>query len=837
MDFRRTHAVRRSGPAPLLASISLLSLSTAAAAQSAAPQASGAQPPAPSSTPGPLGRPSAPAEERSAATPAGGLEDIIVTARRRTESAQDIPVAITALSAEQIQRYDLTSLEKVAAVTPQFQVGKATTGSGAQLTLRGIGSNSSSFGIEPSVAVVVDGVYYGNGRVINEGFFDLGRLELLKGPQALFFGKNATAGVVSISTGNPTNDFVGISRVGFEINARQLYGEQILSGPIGNTLKGRIAIRASKMFQGYTTNLATDQPFNTRDIATGALTPHVAKAGPRDAPKELELVGRATLQWEPLSDLLVTLKASGTIDRTNDPAWNNLIFSCPGGFSQLQPTVRCQRKWVDYHNRYPADIAAVFPGALKNGDLASTYRSFNTTGTIEYKIGDIALTSVNNYQWMRSTFVSDSDYQQMVGQTYVADLSKYRSTSSELRAISSFDGPINFLAGVLYQDSRREINQDVFTANLEDSRKPPETRYVAFGKESFTNGETISPFGQVTLTPISTVEIAAGARYTHETKKSQFVQNTALLANYVVNVPVFSNQKFTDLSPEATITWKPTNHLTIYGAYKTAYKSGGFSNSSAFLVTSRPQDLSFGPEKARGFEAGLKAILLDRQLRFDLTAYNFVYKNLQIDFFNGQSFAFITTNAGSARTKGIELQGEFAPRSVPGLSITASVNYNRARYVDFIAPCYNGQAPSAGCNTTAFGGLGQNLSGVETSVAPKWTAALGTGYDRKLESGLVLGLSANARYSSSYLGSGFGNPISRQPKYVAVDASARIGAEDESWRVALIGKNLTNQFWISGSLDAPSTGRGTGTETGRLSDQRGFANVPRTVQLQVTLRY
>jgi len=281
------------------------------------------------------------AESAEAQAERGGLEEITVTARRRAESAQDIPVAITALSGAAMQRMDITNLEKVAAMTPQLQVGRSAVGSGAQLTMRGIGSNSSSVGIEQSVAVIVDGAYYGNGRIINEGFFDLERLELLKGPQALFFGKNATAGVISITTANPTREFFGSSRIGLEVNAAQLYGEQILSGPLTSTLSGRVAVRLSRMFRGYTKGLATDQPYTTRDLATGNLNPHIAPAGPIDSPGERELVGRVSLMWEPTADFTAILKVGGTINKSNNPAWNNNIFSCPGGFSQLQPRPLC----------------------------------------------------------------------------------------------------------------------------------------------------------------------------------------------------------------------------------------------------------------------------------------------------------------------------------------------------------------------------------------------------------------------------------------------------------------------------------------------------------------
>lgn len=766
----------------------------------------------------------------------GGLEEITVTARRRTESAQDIPVAITALSGESMRRMDMTNLEKVAAMTPQLQVGRSAVGSGAQLTMRGIGSNSSSVGIEQSVAVIVDGAYYGNGRIINEGFFDLERLELLKGPQALFFGKNATAGVISITTANPTREFFGSTRVGLEANAGQLYGEQVISGPISSTLSGRVALRYSHMFGGYTRGLATDQPYTTRDLATGNLNPHVAPAGPVDSPGEREFVGRVSLMWEPTADFTAILKVGGTINKTNNPAWNNNIFSCPGGFSQLQPTVPCRRDWFAYHNAIAPTIAAVFPLA-GDGRLRSEYESIGVNTELEYRMDKVTLSAIINYNWSSNLFVGDSDYQQAVGQIFVTEKSPFRAFSTEVRALTSFDGPFNIMAGFLFQDTRRDYDQNVAAGNLEDSRKAPKDRYVSFGKESFTDGRTLSPYVQASLKIIPTVEISGGVRYTHETKDSLFVQDTANLGNYVVGVPVIANQVFNDWSPDVSITWQPTQDLTLYGAYRTAYKSGGFSNSSALLVTSRPEDLSFNPEKARGFEVGVKGTLLDNQLRFDLTGYTFLYRNLQIDFFNGQTFAFITTNAGSARTRGVELQAQFAPRGIEGLNISGSINYNKARYVDFIAPCYNGQSIAAGCNTTAFGGLGQNLSGAPTSVAPEWTGALAASYDAPVRNDVMAGVSVNARYSGNYLASPFGNPFTFQPRYVALDAMVRLYREDERWQLSIIGKNLTNQFWVTGALDGSATGFGTGTNNARPSDQRGFSNVPRTVQLQIALRY
>jgi iron complex outermembrane recepter protein len=244
--------------------------------------------------------------------------------------------------------------------------------------------------------------------------------------------------------------------------------------------------------------------------------------------------------------------------------------------------------------------------------------------------------------------------------------------------------------------------------------------------------------------------------------------------------------------------------------------------------------------------------LADRQLRLNLAAYTYKYTNLQLDFFRSDIFAFSTINAGSARTKGIELDFEYAPRSLDGLNIRGSVNYNKARYGDVAVPCYAGQTRTLGCNLVFVPATGaaiafdpaihtvgnrQNLRGLATANAPDWSAALGVNYDTAIGSDLTMGMSFDARYSDSYLATAFGNPNTRQQSYITLDAALRFGTDDKRWTLALIGKNLTNRWYATGGTDAPNTGSGTGGLTGTLADQIGFASLPRTVQAQITFRY
>jgi len=788
----------------------------------------------------------------------GGIKEIIVTARKRQETAQDVPVAVTAISAEQIASRDITSVEKIAAIAPQFNVGRASNGSGAQLTLRGIGSSPPSLGIEQSVAVVVDGAYYGQGRVIQEGFFDLARVEVLKGPQALFFGKNATAGVISITTADPTATPEFQIKGGYEFRSQQYRVEGYASMPLTDTLGIRLAARYSKMDGGYYRNIAQDIVYTEVDSASvlaggnGDPTSHIAKPAAHKAPGEEEFLARGTLKWEPTSRLTVSLKGSVDFNTVNNSSWNYVAFACGDGSTSQLNGYACGKHFITHQNNMPADVAATFPFAKKDGSLYNRYRSAGGTLNVTYDADQLQLSSVTNYQWNNNRWACACDFQSSnsadgrPGSNWATENSSWKAFSQEFRALTQFDGPFNMMLGMLYQKTRRDFEQYVLVGGVSNSAAPAGLEHVATAKTSFTKGETMAVFGQITYKILPTLELAGGARYSDETKNSFFTQfyNNPLVTSIFRDQfdpdglgVVTARQHFTNWSPEATLTWKPTEDLMVYGAYKTAYKSGGFSNGgiNSKLSADPNADLTFDPEKAEGFELGFKSTLLNRQLRFNVTAFNYKYKNLQVDFFNSPIFAFQTLTA-DARTKGVEAEFQFAPNGIPGFDLHGSVNYNKARYTDFpLAPCYAGQTPAAGCNLA--GGSRQDLSGQTLSVAPLWTGNLGVNYEMSVGSAMKLGLNVDAKYSGSYLASAFGNPLSRQGKYVTLDAGLRFGAEDDNWQLAVIGKNLTNRFYVTGVVDGPSTGSGTGTPGGIRADQLGFGTLPRTVMVEVTKKF
>jgi outer membrane receptor protein involved in Fe transport len=694
--------------------------------------------------------------------------------------------------------------------------------------------------------VNLDGVYYGQGRIINEGFFDMQQVEVLRGPQALFFGKNATAGVLSFRSADPGAHFEAVARVGYEFKGRVPSVEAMVSGPINDQLGVRLAVRYSDQTGAYMENVAPATTLTTLDVAKGfAATTHVVPAPTRDLPQERDGSARLTVKYTPSDQFSLTAKGSVTQYRTKDATWNYELISCPLGHAQVNPAETCSADRQNQQNPVPADIAATNPLLNRHGgQLYQDYDAYALTANAVYSGEKVDITSVSGFHHFVNYFLGDYDFTGAAnGGTWGFEKSQYRAFSEEIRAQTKLDGPINFMTGVFLQSTKLNFHQQIiFPGALANSAAAdPANRYVTLEKVSFTKGNTMAGFAQAQWKIVPDLELDVGARYTHETKDSSFTQPYVVppfQAAFRQNHVLAANQSFDNLSPEATLTWKPSADWTAFVAYKHGYKSGGFSGSALDSVTTTVNDLAFAPEKVKGVEGGVRAYLADHTVRLALDAYDYEYTDLQIDFFDAPHIVFITENAASAKVKGVEFEGEWAPPAVRGLVLRATLAYNNSRYKSFPnAPCWGGQTPALGCTINASGSPVQNLSGKPTSLAPDWVGALEANYEHDLTESLVLGASANLKYSGDYYGNPFGNPFAKQSSYSTLDASLRLRTKDSHWEVALIGKNLTDKYVANFIGDAPSSGTGTGTPGALRSDLAAAPNLPRTVQLQVTWKY
>ncbi|WP_156679946.1 TonB-dependent receptor [Sphingomonas profundi] len=756
-----------------------------------------------------------------------GVEEIIVTARKRDETLLQVPVAVSAVSASDLNRYAATDLGKIGQLVPQVILAKSGGGgAGASFTIRGIGSSALDAGIDQTVALNLDGLQISRGRLVTQSFFDLQQVEVLKGPQALFFGKNSPGGVVSVHTAGATRDFEGYARAGYEFKADERFVEGAVSGPITDTLGFRLAGRGSKM-AGYIRNVA-----GPLGIPSDPANPSPGAAHGRD-PGTREILGRATIEWRPGSDFSAVFKLFGSRLRDHGET-SGTELKCQGNPQTLDllsgvfvqdPYGDCKLNGRRSLGALNPVLAAGYPES--NGGVPITrYSAVLSSLTLDYKVGPVALTSVTGY-WRYKNDSFDNFAFDATPTVFGANLDKSHAFTQELRANSSFDGPIDFAAGLYFEDGGRDTRGNGFIANVgADARNG---QYNNWSLLSFNKTRAYSAFGQLIWNITPQIELAGGVRYTHERKRvrlgNSFVNQNLVAFGLVATEGQFTSGRFSDddWSPEATLSYHPTSNTTLYGAYKTGYKSGGFSNPSILSFGQTAADLGFRSESAEGGELGAKGSFMGGRLALNAALYRYKFNGLQLTSFNPSPPSFTIRNAASARTTGAEVDGSY--QITRDFQLRAAAGYNRAKYLSFpAAPCYPGQTLAQGCTAANT----QDLSGTALVRAPKWNVTGGFSYDTLITTAVKLGVSGDANYTSGYWLQENQNPVAWQQGFARLNASLRLHAENDAWELALIGRNLTNKYYGVAGSDKPF---GTPDEIW-ISIGR-----PREVLLQGTVRF
>lgn len=771
-----------------------------------------------------------PREAQTQATQATG--EIIVTARKRDERAVDVPVAISALSGESLERYATSSLTAISERVPQLVIGESTNQTGGSINLRGIGAGLANPSTEQAVTLNLDGIPISYGNAVRLGQFDLQRVEVLKGPQALFYGKNSPGGIISLISADPASTFEARLRTGYEFAADQRYVEGIVSGPLSDQVGARVVAYYSKE-DGWFRNLAEPVP---------GRTPGAAAASNNSE----DLFLRGTLSFRSADDRF-RLKAKvnyGQRDRIGiGPAAAGQPVYCPLGAPQVGLGVNndCELDRYFTDAALPESVAALHP-AFRDGEPFTKSRQFLASVTGDLDVSDtLALSMVTGYYRLKEasldSFTSVNNPATGASNDLVA-----QAFSQELRLASNYDGPVNFLIGGFYQDGRFTVDQAFFVFTT----APSLVAATAYDQDT----QAYSVFGQVRVDLTDQLELALGARQSWEHKA---LKGTVNETPFTILNP---QRDYDDFSPEITLTYKPVENLTVYGAFREGFTSGGFNTLPTQLRSpafpSLPaRDLSFDQMTARGGEIGIKGYIADRQISFDLVGYQYKYKGLQLSRWDSAAFTQTVQNAGAARLRGVEFSATARPYAVPGLELRGTVNFNDAKYTRFIGGCYGGQSVSQGCNLNprdpdadpaTFGTAGnpyteQDQSGQRLARAPKWALSGGFTYDHEISDRLGGVVSFDALYSSKYSFQTEADPNAVQPGYWLLNGSVGLyGGEDRDWELSLIGRNLTNKLYTATGGTLAFTGTGTGTNATTPADLLGVAGSPRSVLLQLTVR-
>lgn len=757
---------------------------------------------------------------------ASPLAEIVVTARKRDETLISAPVVESAIGASELTKFAVNSLDEVSRMVPQLII--APVGSSIQggiVTIRGISGPEQNPFADQAVAFNIDGEQIAKVSVRRMSDYDVSQVEVLKGPQALFFGKNSPAGVISIKTNDPTDHLAAGVSTGYEFNAAETRTEAYVSGPIVDHLGGRLAGYYSRM-DGW---LEDQTPRSSPYFDTSR------------SPRSSDFGIRGTLRWTPIDQLQAKLKVNYGEHHDHGAISTVEYVSCPTGHRQTGSSAECSAgNYVVNTGNGP--ILGTLPGTLNHfGDGRSFLDQEQFLSSLEVKYDftpQLAVTSVTGYYYtdLQEAQNFQNDYNLIIP-SYIP----YRDSelSQEIRLGSAFDEPINFSAGAYFSDTQAQTagltylfgsNFDLFGPGVAG----PTTPFLVNDLFLKQRGQAYSGYLQLIYKPMEALEIDLGGRYSYEKKSLPLVESspTAFLnSGSLINTPV-SRDSWSDFSPEATIAYRPNSDLTLFASYKHGFLSGGF-NSAASDFAANP-DLSYRPETIKGGEFGVKAALLDQTLRVNAAAYIYTVSDLQVSGYTNTVSTI--TNAGSVRIKGAE--GDFSYRTAfEGVGINGALAYNDGRYTSFpAAPCYNGQTIAQGC-ILVNGNPVQNLTGTELTHAPKWNMNGGLDFERGISSALRLGLSVNVSYSSSYLTDDTSDPSGREPAFTLVDTSLRVSSETDGWELAFIGRNLTDRHYWVGSSNAAFSGSGTGAAVGTLGDRIAAVSRGRELMIRASYKY
>ena len=760
------------------------------------------------------------------ASQGGAFNTIVVTARKKDEGLLDVPVVVSVYGQEALEDRGVSDLYQLANIAPQLLISEGSGSLGGVIALRGVSSGTSNSSIEQAVSINLDGVQVSSSQALRFGQVDLAAIEVLKGPQALFFGKNSPGGVISIRSADPTSTLEVMGRIGYEVKANELIGEAVVSGPLTDTLGIRIVGAVSDM-DGYFRN----------GIPPGT----VGSVGPAQSrfPKKTEYTGRITLLFQPTDDLSVRLKYTHVEVDGAGSANGSQLISCngPGGLGQGAGFIDgigedCALDDTFFTGDIDPSFAAFDP-IFGDGVPFNDSRQFVAVGEVIYSPGDLEITSVTGLFGFDTVEANNFSSTPAAIIASTGDNRK-RDFSHEFRLASDFAGPVNFLVGAFFQDGSFDL-----TGTVVGDLGFPSGPFIFGGANMFDVGTTsYSAFGQLIVTPNDQIEIAGGLRWTSEKKTLGIISSGAVVPDSAL---ADDTVKVTNVSPEFTASYRPTPDVMIFGAYKHGFKAGGFNTSAtATFAAGAGAELRYNEETVKGGEIGAKLFLLGGDMNLNAAIYHYKYEDLQLTAFDAATLALNTTNAATATVKGIEADFAWLPSSLEGFSLNGSINYNNARFGTFFNGCYGGQTIALGCNVDLDNNgvnESQDFAGRQLPVAPDWTGSIGAAYESSLgSSGLMFGISNNWAYTGRNTGQQTASPGSfNSPRWNA-DATLRFFDEDEKWELAIIGNNLTNSFASSRTSDVVFTGTGTGEATGNFADLFGFLNRPRSIMFRLTVR-
>ena len=755
------------------------------------------------------------------------LEEIVVTARKREESLQEVPVSINVVSTDLIESLRIEGIESLASQVPGMVAGQGNSASGGSIALRGISSADSNSLTEQAVSIHIDGVPVNDARMLQARMFDLQQIEVMRGPQALFFGKNSPAGVVALHTKDPGDEFELMLTGAYETEAEAKVSRFVISGPLTESLKGRLAGSYSDQDGKFDVE-SVNQVTSVGGFPMG----FPLQSGSFQNREDSFVLG--TLLYEPNEHFTARFKVSYAESEYAGPQFFNgqRIFCPTGSPVALIPGGDCKENGkIVASGLNPQGLAGIAQlrglatSDTRDGDIDTEF--WVNSLELNYAIpnSDLNLTSVTGYYNAKQMGLGDATFS-LASQLLSQGLPEAEKITQEIRLASDWDSAFNFTTGFFYEDSENTNDQTtviIFPGLV-----------IPLGNDTYKQeGQTWSVFFEGSWNITDKLNLSGGARYTEDEKELE------RSFNHVPVLQAKDSETWENLSPEVTLSYRPLSNVMLFVGYREGFKSGGFDGAfKPSLAAGGIHDFLFDEETVDGFEGGIKSTWFDDSLQLNVTAFSYDYEELQVGVNNPQTTTLAVVNAASSTTEGVEVESNWAT-PIEGLTLRGSLNYLDATYEDFLADCYTGQTPAEGCNQLLVGGVfrKQDLSGHELQFAPNWSGTVGFEYETPLTAGWNLGITGYASYHGSYEAAVDNLPNSAQDSYWLTNASLRLFSTDETWEIFAKGANLGNEYWHTSGLTTPLTGGGTGTPNGVRGDVLGFVAGGRELTIGVTFRY
>jgi len=768
----------------------------------------------------------------------GVLEEILVTAQKRQESLQDVPVSVAVVTGDRLEEIGIDNLDDLAPYVPNFSKGES--GASSIIRIRGIATGSNP-AFEQSVVLFADDIPLSRAPLARIPFMDLDRVEVLRGPQNVLFGKNAVAGAISMVSAKPSDEFEGRLSLRYEPDFEDTEALAVLSGPVSDNVQARLAVRYADYggyLQKYSNETGNDQEYI------------------RDEEQREDLAVRGTVVWDIGDNTEVTFRVEhDTVESVGQS--HQLLF---GYANPFPPSALNPLGGLNYFESVAA-IQGFYNAALAGFGLPPVDVGTDTIGqdrirrsafdgyqNLEVNKFDLTLTQeFDGFTLTAITGYVEYDEDRLAGGglsgvdiSSILTKEKYDQFSQELRFASEIGGTIDWIGGFYYQEWNLDADESTL---LDDMNMPVLLGLAGFAPgleavanldstRTFTgNSTTLATFGQATWNISDTARLTLGARYTVEDKDAskavdiinrttgEFDIGQAIFASCGFGVDYHSLGQLSSVFPlpgcdgvpavgayntHDTVGDRREEKLTpslmaefdigdtsmLYAGISTGFKAGGFDARAA-----REANLEYEDENVLGYELGLKSRFAGGRAETNVALFRSEYDDLQVSSFDGTA-GFVVGNAAEFLAQGVEMDGRWLVTD--SLTLSGAFAWTDTEWLDY---------KNATCNSMHRILTGESLcdrTGLSAGNTPEWSGNLVADFYIPVGSSLDFRATADVIYSDEYDTNSTKEVGTRQDSYTKFNL--RLALEGEQWTFAILGKNLTDEDVIEFSSEVPLSG-------------------------------